>query len=561
MEKSNSAAEDTITSQPENTLDTSTEKHAKNSTHFAAKLPAQTVKSLVRHGSTLSLLTLISRVLGLLREMTKARFLGTSALSDAFSVAFLLPNLFRRLFAEGSISVAFIPTFKEHLMESNREKTREFLSCMFTFLTFFVTLAVCAGILAAPLLVRIFGMEEYNETVLLTRIMFPFLGFISLAALFQGVLNSLHIFTPSGLAPILLNIVTILFAYALSPFTQNPARAMAIGILTGGFLEAAIQLPFVIKNGQTFFITGIKRAINNPGTRKVLRLISPTIIGMAAYQVNDLVATALAGRAGEGVVSSLQYSARLQELFLGVFAVSIGTVLLPNLTEYAKTSQWDIYNKRLVSSMKIIALITIPITIFSLMEGHYLIRLLFQSHSFDEHSVILTMTAFTFHMPGLLFIALNRIIAPAFYAQSDTKSPTFAGIISFAVNIILAAVLVGPFRGAGIAFAMTAASAVNTIMLIIFLGRNPNIHIGSVIGPALLYILKMLIISVIAVIPIIFLSPVLRAVFTGHGRIITYGMPLFISAIIYLFLGIIMLALVKDQNLFGIINMIKNRGK
>jgi len=521
----------------------------------------QTAKSLVRHGSMLSLLTLVSRVLGLLREMTKARFLGTTALSDAFSVAFLLPNLFRRLFAEGSISVAFIPTFKEHLLENDREKIREFLSSMFTFLTFFVTLAVCAGILAAEPLVRLFGMEEFNETVLLTRIMFPFLGFISLAALFQGILNSHHIFTPSGLAPILLNIVTIISAYALSPYTANPARAMAIGILIGGFLEAAIQFPFILKKGHTFFFTGIKRAFSNPGVKKVLLLIAPTIIGMAAYQLNDLVSTVLAGRAGEGVVSSLQYSLRLQELFLGVFAVSIGTVLLPNLTEYAKTSQWDIYNKRLVSSINIIALITIPVTFFSLMEGQNLIRLLFQGHYFDETSVSLTLAAFTFHMPGLLFIALNRIIAPAFYAQSDTKSPTIAGIISFAVNITLAAVLVGPYRGAGIAFALTFASAVNTIVLLVFLKKNPNINLKAVIGPSLLYILKMIVLSALAVIPLFFISPLICGIFEEHGRIIRHGAPLAINAFIYLFIGITLLALVKDQNLIGIKNMIKKKEK
>jgi putative peptidoglycan lipid II flippase len=521
--------------------------------------PSQTAASLVRHGSTLSLLTLISRILGLLREMTKARFLGTTALSDAFSVAFLLPNLFRRLFAEGSISVAFIPTFKEYMLEGDKEKTREFFSCVFTFLTFIVTLMVMAGILFAPLLVRIFGIEEYDETVLLTRVMFPFLGFISLAALFQGVLNSLHIFTPSGLAPILLNIVTILCTYALSPFTKNPARAMAIGILIGGFLEAAIQFPFVLKKGYKFFITGLKRAIDNPGTRKVLRLISPTIVGMAAYQINDLVSTALGGRAGEGVVSSLQFSLRLQELFLGVFAVSIGTVLLPNLTEYAKTSQWDLYNKRLVSSINIIALITIPVTFFSLAQGEGLIRFLFQGHSFDETSVTLTLAAFTFHMPGLLFIALNRIIAPAFYAQSNTVSPTIAGIISMIVNIILAAVLSMPFRGAGIAFALSFASAINTIILVIFLGRNPNIHIGSVIGPALLYILKMLILSAIAAVPIYFLSPVLRDICAGHGRLISHGIPLILNAIIYLLLGVFLLAIVKDENLTGLIKMIRKK--
>jgi putative peptidoglycan lipid II flippase len=520
---------------------------------------SQSVKSLVRHGSALSLLTLLSRILGLLREMTKASLLGTSALSDAFSVAFMLPNLFRRLFAEGSISVAFIPTYKEYLLENNREKTQEFLSCMFTFLTFFVTLMVMAGILAAPYLIRLFGVEEYDETVFLTRIMFPFLGFISLAALFQGVLNSLHIFTPSGLAPILLNIVTIVCAYGLSPFTKNPARAMAIGILIGGFLEVAIQLPFVLKRGQSFFLTGLKRAITNPGTKKVLRLISPTIIGMAAYQLNDLVSTALAGRAGEGVVSSLQYSLRLQELILGVFAVSIGTVLLPNLTEYAKTSQWDIYNRRLISSMNIIALITIPITFFSLMEGQSLIRLLFQNRSFDETSVNLTLSAFTFHMPGLFFIALNRIIAPAFYAQSDTKSPTLAGIISFVANICLATILVGPLRGAGIALALSLASAINTIFLFIFLGKNPNIILGPALRSSLIYVLKLFIISGLAVIPIHFLSSILREFFAGKGRIISYGMPLTINTIVYVLLGLALLALVRDRYILAFINIFRKK--
>ncbi len=535
-----------------------TKQNSENSTLRSSKVRSSSA-SLVRHGSALSLLTLLSRILGLLREMTKASFLGTTALSDAFSVAFLLPNLFRRLFAEGSISVAFIPTFKEYLLENNKEKTREFLSSIFTFLTFFVTLMVAAGIFASPLLVRLFGIEEYDETVLLTRIMFPFLGFISLAALMQGILNSHHIFAPSGFAPILLNIVTILSAYLISPFTANPARAMAIGVFVGGFLSAAIQLPFVFKQGHKLIFTGLKRAFANPGTRKVLRLISPTIIGMAAYQLNDLVSTALAGRAGEGVVSSLQYSLRLQELILGVFAVSIGTVLLPNLAEYAKSAQWDIYNKRLISAMNIIALITIPITFFALSQGSSLIRLLFQNRTFDETSVSLTLSAFTFHMPGLFFIALNRILAPAFYAQSDTKSPTIAGIISFAVNILLAAVLVRPLRGAGIALALSVAGAVNTALLLFYLKRKPNITLDFAFRAVPLYILKLFIISALAVVPVYFLSPVMLSLFADNGRIIAYGAPLAINGFVFVLLGAVMLALTKDQYFLTIVKMFKKR--
>ena len=378
-------------------------------------------RALIRHGSVLSLLTLASRVLGLAREMTKAALLGTSALSDAFSVAFMIPNLFRRLFAEGSIAVAFVPTFKEYLLQNETgqgspDSIKEFLSCFLTFLSFFVTLTVMAGIAFCPLAIRFFGMEEFSETVFLTRLMFPFLAFISIAAFFQGILNSLRIFAPSGFAPILLNLITILCAYGLSPYTRNPARAMAVGILIGGFMEAAIQLPFILrhKSRLRFFFTGLRRAINNPGTRKVLRLVGPTVIGMAAYQLNDLVSTALAGNAGEGIVSSLQYSLRLQELILGVFAVSIGTVLLPDLAEYAKSGRWDIFNRRLSSGMNIIAFITIPVTFFSLAQGQGMIALLFQTRSFDEESARLTLSAFTFHMPGLYFIALNRVLAPAF---------------------------------------------------------------------------------------------------------------------------------------------------
>ncbi|MDR0589622.1 MAG: murein biosynthesis integral membrane protein MurJ [Spirochaetaceae bacterium] len=518
---------------------------------------SSSVRSLVRHGSALSLLTLVSRVLGLVREMTKAALLGTSALSDAFSVAFLIPNLFRRLFAEGSISVAFIPTFKEYLLENNRDKIREFLSAVCTFLTFFVTLAVMAGILLTPLLVPVFGIAALDETVLLTRLMFPFLGFISLAAFFQGILNSVQIFTPSGLAPILLNLVTILCAYGLRPVTANPARAMAVGILLGGFLEAAIQFPFVLKKGFRFSFTGLKRAMQNPGTKAVLRLIGPTIIGMAAYQLNDLVSTALAGNAGAGVVSSLQYSLRLQELILGIFAVSIGTVLLPDLAEDAKTARWERYNQRLLSAMDIIALITIPVTFFSLAQGETLIRLLFQTRSFDEESVRLTKAAFTFHMPGLFFIALNRILAPAFYAQSNSKSPTLAGLLSFGVNMILAAILAGPLQGAGIALALSLAGAVNTGLLLFFLRRNPQVAVGRALGSVLRYALKVILFSGIAVVPVLWISPRLAARFSGSGRLAAQGIPLGISLLIFMAAGIFLLLITGDKQLRGIIRMFR----
>jgi putative peptidoglycan lipid II flippase len=282
---------------------------------------------------------------------------------------------------------------------------------------------------------------------------------------------------------------------------------------------------------------------------------------MAAYQMNDLVSTALAGNAGAGVVSSLQYSLRLQELILGVFAVSIGTVLLPNLAEHAKSAQWDLYNERLISAMNIIALITIPVTFFSLAQGETLIRLLFQNRSFNEASVALTLSAFTFHMPGLFFIALSRILAPAFYAQSDTKSPTIAGIISFAVNICLATVLAKPLRGAGIALALSVASAVNTGLLLFFLKKNPLIALGRSLGPALLYILKLSLLSGIALVPVLLLSPRLLALFSGRGRIISYGAPLAVNTIFFALSGITLLYITGDRQIRGLVNVVRRGNK
>jgi putative peptidoglycan lipid II flippase len=497
----------------------------------------------------------------LAREIVKAHLLGTSALSDAYSVAFVIPNLFRRLFAEGSISVAFIPTFKEYLLEGDAAKIREFLSCMLTLLTCLVSLAVAVGIAVTPLIVPLFRLEAASEAVVLTRLMFPFLGFMSVAALFQGILNSVHSFTPSGVAPILLNLATIACAYGLSPFTANPARAMAIGILTGGLLEAAIQLPFVIRKGFSFHYTGLLRAMRNPGVKAVLRLIVPTIVGMAAYQLNDLVSTALASNAGVGVASSLQYSLRIQELILGVFAVSIGTVLLPDLAEHAKSGQWEAYNERLANAVHIIALITIPVTFFTLAQGDNLIRLLFQTSHFDEESVALTRSAFTWHIPGLFFIALNRILAPAFYAQSDSKSPNLAGLISFGANMGLAALLVRPLRGAGIAFALSAASAVNTALLLLFLRRNPRVAVGRVLRSGGLYAVKLVAFSLCAVAPVWYFGPRLTERFVGKGRLIAYGLPLLVMGVMFAAVGVALLLLSRDTQVNALIRIVIRKKK
>lgn len=523
-------------------------------------------KNIVKSGIKLSFLTLLSRILGVIREATKAHFLGTSALADAFGIAFLIPNLLRRLFAENSISVAFIPTFRGYLEDDNEKKeTQQFINSTFTLITFCTTIVVLIGIFFTPFIVSIFyqnaDQAQIAETALLTRIMFPYLIVISIAALFQGLLNTLNIFSPSGFTPILFNLSVILGTIFLSKKMENPARAMSVGVMIGGCIQALFQLPFVLKTGWKVSFTSLKKTFTNPGTKKVIALIIPTIIGMATYQLNDLVSTALAKRTGEGIVSSLQYSLRLQELILGIFAVSIGSVILPDLTGLAKKKKWNEYNDMLTTAIKIIALVCIPITFYSLITGREIISLVFKSRAFDDNSVNMTLSVFIFHISGLFFIAANRIISPAFYAQGNTKLPTLAGIISFGLNIVFAIVFAIFMKGPGIALALSLSSVVNTILLFVFLKKLNTTDSKSIALKSILYGLKMIVLSVIASIPIYFLHPIFVEKFIHLGRFAGNGIPLLLSCMIFGLCGILLLLITKDEILFIIINKFLKKGK
>lgn len=540
-------------------------------------------KSLVKSGFLLSLMTLASRIMGLVREMTKAAFLGTGMYADAFAVSFMIPNLLRRLFAENAISVAFIPTFKGYLeknkTDETKKETQQFINSTFTLVTFLTTTVVVIGIIITPLLMPLFCKKpidtqaldyaqqvkywllQKQEITILTRIMFPYLLVISIAAFFQGILNGCKIFAPSGFTPVLFNGIVILATYILSPYTTNPARAMSIGVIAGGCVQALFQFPFIKKTGWKVCFTSLKKTFSNPGTKKVVSLIVPTIIGMAAYQLNDLVSTSMATRAGEGIAASLQYSLRLQELILGIFAVSIGTVILPDLSGLANEKKYTEFNNMLLQAIKIISLISIPITAYSLITGKEMISLLYKSKAFDDDSVLLTLSEFRFHILGLLFIAMNRIISPAFYAQGNTKLPTLSGIISFVANIILVLILTKPMGGKGIAFALSLASLINTVFLFIFMKKMEGIQIKKLVLNTIIYCLKITLFSIIAAVPCYFLRPILLKAFENYGRFISYGVPVIILAIIFIVIGILELIITKDDIIKVILKKVKSRKK
>ncbi|MBN2873674.1 MAG: murein biosynthesis integral membrane protein MurJ [Spirochaetales bacterium] len=516
---------------------------------------------LVRESGKLSMLTMVSRILGLIRERTRGALMGTGGLADAFTVAFSVPNLFRRLFAEGSMAVAFIPTVKAYQAAGDDTQTEEFLSATFTALTIAVIAVVALGVAASPLLVRLFESDPV-ETVVLMRLMFPFLALVSLAAFFQGILNASGSFVPSGFAPILFNLSFIFVPMVVGRFMANPARAMAVGVIVGGTAQALCQLPAVVKIGARFRFVSPARAFSNPGMRRVMALIAPTILGMAAYEVNGLVSTSLATRAGIGAATALTFSLRLQELVLGVFVVSVGTVLLPELSGLATTCSWRQYRERLSRALEAIALVTIPIAVLSVFERTDIVSLVYRTREFGEASVVLTSSAFFFHMIGLPFIGANRILAPAFYSRGDTVTPAWAGVAAVAVNVAVAFLLYPTMGGAGIALALSVASAVNMAILLVMLGKVGIPGLGAALAAVAFYVVKLLGFSALALLPVVLLSGVFKAVFSASAsKLVAYGMPFVLSGTVFGVVGIGLLVLTRDPAAAFLVDSVRGRSK
>ena len=466
----------------------------------------QKTPSIFKKSSDLAILTIISRILGLVRESTTAAFLGTGVLADAFSVAFIVPDMVRRLFADGVISAAFIPQFKGLMTENKRERAAEFLNAVFSIVTVFafvtvVILMIFSGDLVS-LLAPSFDAESAKEAAFLAKIMFPYIFFITLAALIQSVLNSSGIFRPSGCSPIVFNIVFITLAFLLAPLIENPARALSIGVLAGGFMQMAIQFPFMLKTLFKFRFVSLKKAFGDSLIRKSSKMILATLFGTGAYQINILLTTNFASKAGVGVVSSLRFSARIEELILGIFVVSLSTVILPELVENAKSGNNAALEKNLSSALNFVAFVSIPAVIFTVFNSDEMVKLLFGFGKFDGTSVLLTSDALKFRIFGLFFIAVSRIMISLFYAFEKTNVPIFAGLTSIVVNFAAAYFLVDSLAGGGIALA--SAIAAFSCAVILF-GSYFFFLKGSMkLGKVFVCFAKISIISVVSILPLFF---------------------------------------------------------
>jgi putative peptidoglycan lipid II flippase len=417
--------------------------------------------------------TLLSRILGFVRDILIARYFGAGLYSDAFFVAFRIPNIFRRLFAEGSLSISFIPVFSEYLVKEGKDEAFRLAGSAVRFLSLILIAVTIAGIIISPVMVRLIAPGfvndpgKYSITVSLTRIMFPYIYFISLTALFMGILNVLGNFAAPAFAPVLLNISMITALCFVAPHTGESARILAFGVLAGGFFQFMLQIPFIVKKGVYF---RHRTTLLHPGLKRIGLLMFPAIFGAAVYQINIFIGTVLASVLPEGSVSYLYYADRIVQFPLGIFAIAAATAVFPTLSRLASENDMRAVKSTFSHSIRMVFFIIMPCMAGIIVLREPIIMLLFKRGEFDMQTVRLTAEALLFYSAGLWAFASVRIIIPVFYALNDTKTPVRIAVVSLLTNIVFSFLLMIPLKHSGLAFANSLSSTLNVVLLMRALG-------------------------------------------------------------------------------------------
>lgn len=439
--------------------------------------------SVVRSTVKMAMATFFSRILGLVREQVMAAYFGASGITDAFLVAYRIPNLLRDLFAEGAFSSAFVPTFVEANQESKQE-SRELMWSLF-WLLFFITGTICIGIMIfAPELIMLFApsfikdQEKFEITVNLTRIMAPFLTCVSLAALFMGALNSLKVFFIPALAPASYNLASILCMIGLSGILHkmgyHPIYSMGIGAMLGGLMQALVQLPLIWKKGLKPLVP---KKIWTARSKKVVKLIGPGLIGFAATQVNLLITTILATPI-VGATSWLNYSFRLFQLPVGILSVSIGNSNLVHFSEAWKKRDVDGAKRSLQQSYFLSFLTVMPALVILYFLSDEIVNLIFERGRFTRESTLMTGEALRMYALGLPFYGLYKIWVPTFYALDRQKIPVLSSLLSIAFNITFCLLLTPIFGFKVLALGTTLSVLVNCAILSFVLKKDLNLPLN-----------------------------------------------------------------------------------
>lgn len=427
--------------------------------------------SLLRSLATVSSMTLLSRVLGFVRDFVVARSFGAGIATDAFFVAFRLPNLLRRLFAEGAFSQAFVPILAEHKNRRGDVETKRLIDHVATVLGFAVFIVSLLGIAIAPLIIYVSAPgfsgepEKFALTVELTRITFPYILFMSLTALSGGILNTWSRFAVPAFTPVLLNLSFICAALFFTPYFDPPIKALAWAVFIGGLLQLALQLPYLSRIGMLPRPTSIRAAFDDPAVRRILKLMAPAVLGVSVSQVSLLINTIFASFLPHGSVSWLYYADRLMEFPAGLLGAALGTILLPSLSRLHSQERHDEFSATLDWGLRLTLLLTLPAALALAILALPLIATLFLHGAFDAHDVLETRSALVAYSVGLSGLILVKVLAPGFYARQDIRTPVKIGLITLAATQLMNLAFIGPLQHAGLALSIGLASCLNAAML------------------------------------------------------------------------------------------------
>ncbi len=430
---------------------------------------------ITRSATLLGSFTFLSRILGMCRDIVIARLFGTSFAMSAYTIAFTIPNLFRRLFGEGTMVGAFVPVFTEEMEKKGKPAAMELAGKMIPFLALILTGLAIAIILGLACLRVFFPLSEQAELIFsLTQVMMPYMVLICTAALFMGILNSLSHFTIPALSPCILNLSLIFSGLVICPLVPGPLQhkvyALAGGVVVGGLLQFLFHLPILKRKGVPLrFSFALKKTWADPTIRKIFTLMVPGVIGLSINQINVIVDRFLAYLISESAAAVLFYGDRLVEFPLGIFGIALATAVLPSLSRSAAKGDIEGLKVSLTYALRQVLYITLPATIGLIVLGKPIVQLLFERGAFDSTSTSATAAVLNYYALGLFAYAGIKIVIPAFYAMKEMKTPVRIGFIALGVNVVLNLILMWFMQERGLAFSTAIAAILNLCLLIFFL--------------------------------------------------------------------------------------------
>ncbi|OIO39742.1 MAG: murein biosynthesis integral membrane protein MurJ [Candidatus Omnitrophica bacterium CG1_02_49_10] len=447
------------------------------------------INSLNRSAGIIGGATMVSRILGFLRDIIFAVFFGTGIEMQAFVVAFRIPNLLRHMIAEGAANAAIIPLFAEYKNCHDEKDFWQMAGVVLNFIFLVFVAVTLAGILLTPVIIKViapgFGSDKglMDLTVMLTRVIFPYILLIGLVAYLGGILNTFNVFGPTALGPAFLNLSLILSALFLSGRLDRPVLALAFGVLAGGIAQIAVQIPSLCKRG--FRLLGSFR-LSHPMIRSIGRLLGPRAVGSAVYQVNILVDTILAslsGIVGQGAIAALYFSNRIFQLPLAIFAISFAQAALPKMSHYASTADIPRFKETILFSLKKVFFFTIPASVGIFALSGPITKVIFEHGEFSAYSTFITSRALLFYSLGLVWYSGVKVVTNVFYSMKDTRTPLKISVLAMLVNISFNLMLMYPLKAGGLALATSIAGLVNFIFLFAILNKKINgLNIPEIAG-------------------------------------------------------------------------------